>query len=79
MTLVTSRDNNKTLMLPVIKGKEKAVIKEFLLTIPKALKKYQTEIVVYFLTAMDTLYSAKHEGLRRFELTPLIPEEPRFV
>ena len=39
MTLVTSRYNNKTRILAVIKGREKAVIKEFLLTIPKKLKK----------------------------------------
>ncbi len=38
MTLVTSRYNNKTRILAVIKGREKAVIKEFLLTIPKKLK-----------------------------------------
>ncbi len=39
MTLVTSRYNNKTRILAVIKGREKTVIKEFLLTIPKKLKK----------------------------------------
>ena len=39
MTLVTSRYNNKTRILSVIKGRKQAVIKEFLLTIPKKLKK----------------------------------------
>lgn len=39
MTLITNRYNNKTYILAVIQGREKAVIKEFLLAIPKKLKK----------------------------------------
>ena len=39
MTLVTSRYNNKTRILAVIKGREKSTIKGFLSTIPQKLKK----------------------------------------
>lgn len=39
MTLVTSRHKNKTQILAVIKGREKATIKAFLLSIPKKLRK----------------------------------------
>lgn len=39
MTIITSRSDDKTQILSVIKGREKSVIKGFLLTIPKRLGK----------------------------------------
>ena len=39
MTIITSRRNDKTQILAVLKGREKSIIKGFLSTIPKKLKK----------------------------------------
>jgi len=58
MTIITSRSSNKTQILAVIKGREKATIKGFLSTIPKKLRKTTIGIC----TDMYTGYlNAAHE------------------
>ena len=58
MTIITSRSNDKTQILAVIKGREKSTIKGFLSTMPKKLRK----TIIGICTDMYTGYvNAAHE------------------